>query len=589
MIINRFSGGGSIGNTMEDAVITLGPALIYNGSLQTQTIQSVVVGGNELNPDTDYIVIGNTGTFAGDYIMTIMDVRHGNFGGFATVAWSITKQSVAKPTVSGSSFVWSGSAQGPVITGFDEDFMIKSGTESATGVGNYTVSISLSNDCYEWSDHTTAPVSLNWAITVKTITKPTASGTSKTYNGSSQSPTVTGYDENYMSKSGTESAVNAGSYSLTISLLDTANNEWADHTTAAVVVAWSIARINGSVTSNPASLSLLTTVNGTKTAALTVTGDGTLSVASSATGVCTASVSGTTVTVTLKGTGTATVTVTKAQGTNYKQATCTISVSCTKVDPVLANNSLSVIKAVAQAGTGASFWSVGDKTAAITLGNKTIGGLSLNNLTVYAFIIGFNHNQSYEGKGIHFQVGMTSAGKCVALVDSYYDSENLSGLCMGNKAYWSGSTMRTTICTNFYDALPSDWRGIIADCVKYTDNSVHSGSSRKETDITSTTDKVWLLAQYEVFGTYDGVNSYEKNKQAQYAYYANGNSHIKYKHSATSDKCRWWLRSRFASSSSSSNYYLIYAGIHNAGGNISAYGLGLPSESLGFAPGFKVG
>ncbi|MBQ8692864.1 MAG: hypothetical protein IJ520_06935, partial [Synergistaceae bacterium] len=36
---------------------------------------------------------------------------------------------------------------------------------------------------------------------------------------------------------------------------------------------------------------------------------------------------------------------------------------------------------------------------------------------------------------------------------------------------------------------------------------------------------------------------YEQNSQAQMAYYANGNSKIKYKHNDTVSACYWWVRS----------------------------------------------
>jgi hypothetical protein len=39
------------------------------------------------------------------------------------------------------------------------------------------------------------------------------------------------------------------------------------------------------------------------------------------------------------------------------------------------------------------------------------------------------------------------------------------------------------------------------------------------------------------------ANTNEASKTAQYAYYANGNSKIKYKHDDTGSASYWWLRS----------------------------------------------
>lgn len=81
------------------------------------------------------------------------------------------------------------------------------------------------------------------AITVskESAAVPTASST-LTYTGSTQSPTWSGYDSTKMTIGGTASAVNAGSYTATFTLKDTARCQWADGTTAVKSVTWSIGR-----------------------------------------------------------------------------------------------------------------------------------------------------------------------------------------------------------------------------------------------------------------------------------------------------------------------------------------------------------
>ena len=76
---------------------------------------------------------------------------------------------------------------------------------------------------------------------------------------------------------------------------------------------------------------------------------------------------------------------------------------------------------------------------------------------------------------------------------------------------------------------------------KYTDNV--AGGTNTSANVKATIDYLPLLAEFEVHGARTYANSYERNYQAQYAYYANGNSKIKYKHSAVTAAAVWWVRS----------------------------------------------
>ncbi len=69
------------------AVITLGEALTYNGSEQTQTISSVVIDG--LNVTYDITNNKQTNVGASDYTLTV--TGNGNFTGTANKAWNIAK------------------------------------------------------------------------------------------------------------------------------------------------------------------------------------------------------------------------------------------------------------------------------------------------------------------------------------------------------------------------------------------------------------------------------------------------------------------------------------------------------------------
>lgn len=163
------------------------------------------------------------------------------------------------------------------------------------------------------------------AITVErgTISVPTVSG-SLTYNGQAQSPTLTGYDADKMVLSGDTSGTNAGSYTAVVT--PTAQYKWADGSTEAKDIQWSIAKATPSITFEPASVSLDTSTT-SQAVAVTYTGDGTLSAQSDNSGVATASLEGTTLTVTGVETGNTAIQVSASEGTNYTSASASLSVA----------------------------------------------------------------------------------------------------------------------------------------------------------------------------------------------------------------------------------------------------------------------
>ena len=272
-------------------------------------------------------------------------------------------------------------------------------------------------------------------------------------------------------------------------------------------------------------------------------------------------------------------------------ASTNYSITLSFIDSVLNNNDWDTISEVSSANEGANYWSVGDRKQ-VTL-NGTVGALSLSNFSTYAFIIGFNHNSSREGTGrIHFQLAKTalSGGTDICFVDSNYNSYGSSaGFRMNtsntNSGGWEDSYMRSSICGTsksstsgrFMGAIPSALRNALKSVTKYTDNTGGGGGS-VSSYVTRTTDYIFLLSEYEVFGTITNGNTYEANYQQQYAYYSAGNSKVKYQHNSTGSSAYWWLRSPRAGSSAS--FRSVFTG-----GGVNSYGA---DDSLGVAPGFCV-
>ena len=287
--------------------------------------------------------------------------------------------------------------------------------------------------------------------------------------------------------------------------------------------------------------------------------------------------------------GTWTVTATLNGYTSSKTVNVTIeyAVTLVYVSATLNDNEWSVISDVSSAGTGANYWSIGDRKAVALSG--TVGSLTFSG-TYYAFIIGFNHNSAKEGSNrIHFQFAKTalSGGSDICFTDSYYNSTG-GGFRMNttntNSGGWASSNMRTALCGTslssysgtFIAALPSELRSSLKSVTKYTDNTAGGGGSTSSY-VTATTDYIFLLAEYEVFGATKYANSTEASYQAQYAYYSAGNSKIKYQHASTSTAAFWWLRSPYASTSG-----FVYV---SAGGTVDG---SAAACSFGFAPGFCV-
>lgn len=69
---------------------------------------------------------------------------------------------------------------------------------------------------------------------------PTLWSSNYTYTGSEITQTAIGYDSTLMTQSGTVSATNPGTYSVTYSLVDPLNCQWADGTTEDKTLYWSI-------------------------------------------------------------------------------------------------------------------------------------------------------------------------------------------------------------------------------------------------------------------------------------------------------------------------------------------------------------
>ena len=296
----------------------------------------------------------------------------------------------------------------------------------------------------------------------------------------------------------------------------------------------------------------------------------------------------------LPNTGTWTVTATKDGQTSTVNVECSgyseFRVEMSYVPSTLNDATWQQISELSSSGQASSYWEIGD-TKSIVLNGK-IGILQTNVMAIDVFILGLNHNASREGQHlIHFAIGKIS-GKQVALCDSEYN-DSTSSTCFhmnssdDNSGGWNQSYMRKTILGNsgtpssppansLLAALPADLRAVMQSVNKYTDNTGNGSNSSRA--VTATVDWLWLLAEFELYGSRTHANQYERNSQQQYDYFNVGNPKTFGKHNATGTVVWAWSRSPYCDDA----YYFV---VFNTDGAASA---SLATRSGGLFAAFAV-
>lgn len=326
--------------------------------------------------------------------------------------WSIGKQNWTKPTIKGnSSFIFDGNNHEVVFNNWDAslnhsyaNYINRSGAWFASDVGNHTVKFDLKDTANnQWTDSSTGTVELTWSITPLRLTKPSLTNTSWTYDTNAHSPTINNFNSTYENQSGSDTATNAGTYTVTFSLKSTTNTTWADSTTGEVKCTWTINKATPTLT---LSTNYVTLDNATHitTVTATYTGDGSLSASTSDSDVATASVSNKTITLWAQrnyGKST-TITVSASAGTNYISTTATFTATTYFIDELKNYTDWNHIAEVVRADKASTAWDVGDATRSMEVRFELRDGFadSYNNALkfsrnpMYAIILGINHSDT---------------------------------------------------------------------------------------------------------------------------------------------------------------------------------------------------
>ena len=166
--------------------------------------------------------------------------------------------------------------------------------------------------------------------------------------------------------------------------------------------------------------------------------------------------------------------------------------------------------------------------------NGVAGTMSFDNTQAYATIIGINHNSSREGNNrLHLQISLNNNNTMIL------GSERMNTTNTNNGG-WGSSYMRNTILAQLFDCLPTDLQAVVKNTTKYT------SAGNESTNIVSTSDRLFLLSEFEIFGNTTYSVSGERNYQQRYSWYSN-HSPIKYNFSNSADY--WWERSPYQSNS----------------------------------------
>lgn len=248
-------------------------------------------------------------------------------------------------------------------------------------------------------------------------------------------------------------------------------------------------------------------------------------------------------------------------------------------------DSWETISQISASGNAQQYYAVGDCKAIHIAG--TVGTLNVDT-TLYAVILGFDHNAELEGYGITFGLFKSDElGVGVALCDSHLDTYKNDGSKWYNMSHWGnynyggwkasdmrydilgstnvqpsgyGSTPTTSkvgydatstcattpVANTLMSCLPSDLRSVMKPIVKYSNNV--GNASDAEASVTSSTDYLPLLSEFEVFGTRTHANSHEQAKQQQYAFFSAGGDSRKFHFSNAATPVIWWLRSPYYNS-----------------------------------------
>ena len=210
----------------------------------------------------------------------------------------------------------------------------------------------------------------------------------------------------------------------------------------------------------------------------------------------------------------------------------------TKPKPTFADSDWATIAELSENGQAQTFFSVGDeKTISLTTGEQ-----------ITLVILDFNHDDLTGGGKAGMTIGMKNL-----LATTYRMNETTT-----NEGGWDESEMRTSTMATLLSQLPSDLQGVIKQVNKKATAGIQSEN------ITTSADKLWLLAEVEVDGTTSAGYADEGEQYEYWKTVKDGTvaaDRIKYLSNGSGSADSWWLRSPNVSASTYFRAFISAGGV----------------------------
>lgn len=177
------------------------------------------------------------------------------------------------------------------------------------------------------------------------------------------------------------------------------------------------------------------------------------------------------------------------------------------------------------------------------------------------------------GETVEFRVANVKASEIIFEARNALSAGRQMNASNTNAGGWGSSALRSYLNGTFFNTLPTDLQAVISE------RTIQSSVGSQSSSLKTTTDKIWIPREYEVFGTtnYAASTEHSTGGAEQFALYATASNRVK-SYGDGGAACYWWLCSPYVSSST----YFCYV---SSDGSASSYGAG---NSYGVVPCFQI-
>lgn len=214
---------------------------IYRSGANLLGLQTVGDNTYYFRTEDNEVSAGPKGSMLKDACVQIENV-HYCFDSEGNLESMIT--SISKPTNSKCipNLVYDGNTRNIIINPTDDIGIVWSNYEQ-TNAGDYTVTATL-EDGFKWDDDTTEPVEITCSISRKKLEIPLMAVSTFNYSGNQITPIIDPFNLFLMDIEGNVSAIDAGTYSSTVSLKYPENYEWEDGSQSSIGFTWTINKVD---------------------------------------------------------------------------------------------------------------------------------------------------------------------------------------------------------------------------------------------------------------------------------------------------------------------------------------------------------